>query len=155
MQKFKFNVLADYKQFEVRDAVATGDLSSAWTEQAVKELIAIVPGAIGIGTARNSYVPVELFILDSPPTENDLVWDQIVECGIEISSGRLQIIDGESYLGNIKEVEVDSGAYRVRVYYGELGSVSVDGLDGKDFYRIIIWKNSIDNSIRLIKPGKR
>jgi hypothetical protein len=51
---------------------------------------ALAPGTIGVGTARNMTVPVEVEVLDRPPGGEDLrAWDQVHECAIDLPSGRL------------------------------------------------------------------
>ena len=56
----RFELFADYFQFYLQDEAASGDLSDAWTPEAVEQLLAIGPGVIGVGTVRNVDVPVEI-----------------------------------------------------------------------------------------------
>jgi len=63
----RFNLFADYFQFYLQDEAASGDLSAAWTEEAVARLLAVAPGTVGIGTVRNMEVPVSLEIFASAP----------------------------------------------------------------------------------------
>ena len=58
--KHEFTLFADYFQFYLQDEAASGDLSEAWTVDAVDRLLAVSPGVIGIGTVRNMDVPVEV-----------------------------------------------------------------------------------------------
>ena len=61
MQKFEFELFADYFQFYIQDDnESLGDLSDSWTEEATTNLIAVSDGVIGIGTARNMDVPVTI-----------------------------------------------------------------------------------------------
>jgi hypothetical protein len=67
MATYNYNLFADCYQFYLQDEDADGDLSDSWNEQAVKNLLAVAPGTIGVGTVRNMDVPVEVEIRDSAP----------------------------------------------------------------------------------------
>jgi hypothetical protein len=68
MSSYRYILFADYFQFYLQDEKVDGNLSDAWTEQAVQDLLAIAPGTIGVGTVRNMDVPVEVELLQSTPT---------------------------------------------------------------------------------------
>ena len=58
---FQYDIFADYHQFYLQDDDQTfGDLSEAWTEEATERLLAVAPHVIGVGTVRNTTVPVSL-----------------------------------------------------------------------------------------------
>ena len=84
--EMQYTVFADYFQFYLQDELADGNLSDAWTEQAVKELLAIAPGTIGVGTVRNMDIPVDIEIVEETPTNDPDDWDHIMECGIDLPS---------------------------------------------------------------------
>ena len=66
MQCFELEIFADYFQFYIQDDnESVGDLSEAWTEEAVLKKLAITDGALGIGTARNMDVHVTVNIQES------------------------------------------------------------------------------------------
>jgi hypothetical protein len=69
----EFSIFADYFQFYIQDEAADGDLSDAWTDEAVERMLATEAGVVGIGTVRNMDVPVTVEILD---TESPLDLDQ-------------------------------------------------------------------------------
>jgi hypothetical protein len=89
MSSYRYNLFADYFQFYLQDEKASGDLSDAWSEEAVKNLLAVGPGAIAVGTVRNMDVPVEVELFVSPPAEAFDAWDQVNECDLEIRSGTI------------------------------------------------------------------
>ncbi len=64
MRHFEYELLADYFQFYLQDESADGSLGESWTEEAVARLLAVAPGAIGIGTVRNMQVPVIVEVLE-------------------------------------------------------------------------------------------
>jgi hypothetical protein len=154
MTKYTFEVFADYFQFYLADEGLEGDLSDAWTDEAVAQLLALVPGVIGVGTARNMDVPVEVQVLDQAPADHLVEWDQVNECTLEVPSGRIVVAGCTDYWPDAARVPVTPGTYRARVYYGDLNSVSENGLDGKDRYRIALWPAPAAPPLALISRAK-
>lgn len=139
MAEYRFKLFADYFQFYVQDEAAEGDLSNSWTDEAVKSLLALAPGTIGVGTVRNMDVPVTIDLRDNEPSVSLEEWDHATECTITISSGHLVIAGCTDYFPDAVRMNLKVGTYRARVLYGGLASVSDDGLDGQDRYKIILW----------------
>jgi len=140
MSSYSYSLFADYYQFYLQDEPVKGDLSDAWTNDAVSNLLAVAPGTIGVGTVRNMDVPVEVKIVESEPMETFDEWDQVNECDIEIQSGTIVIAGCTDYFPDAARIQVEPGSYRARLYYGQLNSLSEDGLDGDDHYRVVLWK---------------
>lgn len=138
----KFEVFADYHQFYIQDEPVDGDLSMAWTDEATAELLAVAPGVIGVGTVRDVEVPVEIEVLKSEPVLELDRWDRVNECSIAISSGKLVIAGCTDYFPDAKRIKLAPGVYRVRVLYGGLATVSEDGLEGEDHYKLQLWPGS-------------
>jgi len=145
-----YTLFADYFQFYLQDEEADGNLGDAWTEQAVSDLLALAPGTIGIGTVRNMDVPVDVEILGGPPREDLAQWDHVMECGIDVPSGRLVIAGCADYFPDAARLHIAPGTYRARIHYGDLDSLSDDGLDGDDHYKVVLWVSD-DMSRRVIK----
>ena len=139
MAKHSFELFADYFQFYLADEKWHGDLSDAWTDDAVAQLLAVAHGVVGVGTARNMDVPVEVEVVDHAPIDDLLGWDRVNECTLEVPSGQIVIAGCTDYWPDATRIPVTQGTYRARVYYGELDSVSEDGMDGADHYRIALW----------------
>lgn len=150
MVSHKFNLFADYFQFYIQDEQSKGNLSERWTEEAVKNMLALAEGIIGVGTVRNMIIPVEVAIWESEPTDNITKWDKINECDINIPSGKLVVTGCADYFPEAKRIVVKSGLYRARIYYGNLNSLSEDGLYGDDYYKIALWLSD-DTSVHIIK----
>jgi hypothetical protein len=75
VEKRHFTLFADYHQFYLQDELVTGDLSDSWTPEAASRLLAIAHGTIGVGTIRDTTVPVDVEISDTEPLESLGPWD--------------------------------------------------------------------------------
>jgi hypothetical protein len=131
-------VFADYQQFYLQDEQLEADLAEIWDERTSADMIATGPGVVGVCTARNYHVPVTVQVLDSEPEEDLGPWDHVAEASLEFPSGCLMVY-GPTEWPNVTRTEVEPGYYRVRVYYAGLETVSPNGIDGKDFYQVVLW----------------
>lgn len=138
MSSNKFKLFADYFQFYVQDENAKGDLSESWTKEAVANLLALAPGVIGVGTVRNMFVPVTVDVLDALPDLELSKWDHVVECDIEVPSGRLVVAGCTDYFPDAARIRVTPGHYRARITYGDLDRLSEDHLEGEDHYHVAL-----------------
>jgi hypothetical protein len=139
MRAFTFELFADYSQFYLQDESVDGNLSDSWTDEAVQRLLAIAPGTIGVGTVRAMTVPVVVELFDVEPGSDFGSWDHVTECSLEISSGRIVVAGCTDYFPDAARIETSPGAYRARISYGSLDSLSDDGLEGNDHYRVQLW----------------
>jgi len=138
MQRYEFEVFADYFQFYIQDEKATGDLSHGWTKEACDKMLAIAPHIIGIGTVRNMNVPVIIEIVNEEFNTDFSQWDRVNECEIEIFSGKLVVAGCTDYFPDATRIEIKPGLYHTIILYSNLDSISEDGLDGDDHYKIIL-----------------
>jgi len=155
MTAYNLELFADYFQFYVQDDDRTiGDLSSAWTPEAVDHLLAVGPGVVGVGTVRNMNVPVTIEIHDrEPPGDLDL-WEHVTECGLEVRTGRLVVAGCTDYFPDAKRIQVGPGIYKVRVSCGGLDTLSEDGLEGDDRYRLQLWPAQSIGSPQVVKQRR-
>lgn len=84
-------------------------------------------------------VPVTIEIRDGAPDEPLGEWDQMNECSIEITSGRLVVAGCTDYFPDAARIELPPGHYRARILYGDLETLSGDRLDGDDHYKVVLW----------------
>lgn len=84
-------------------------------------------------------VPVVVEITDSEPDANLSAWDHVNECSLDVPSGRIVIAGCTDYFPDAARIELAPGSYRARLYYGSLDSLSEDGLDGDDNYKVVLW----------------
>lgn len=140
MARHAFTLFADYHQFYIQDESADGDLSDAWSQEAEQRLLAVAPGVVGIGTARNVEVPVALELLEHEPPLEQENYDHIVECSLLVESGRIVIAGCTDYFPDAPRLQASPGTYRVRACYSGLGSISEDGSEGSDSYLLQLWE---------------
>jgi len=153
MWTHRFELFADYFQFYLQDESAEGNLGESWNQQAVRRLLALAPGTVGVGTVRNMTVPVTVQVRQSEPEEELARWDHVVECGIEVPSGRLVVAGCTDYFPDAARIEVRPGHYRVRVCYGGLNTLSEDGLEGDDHYKVVLWPAE-PAAVRVLKQWR-
>ena len=141
IMKYKFNFYTQYHQFYLCDktSLKNTDSNDFWTTEATDDRMAIKSDIIGVGTECYGTIRGELNVLDSVNNQFDTSkFDHIVEGGVEIKSGILQILDCPN--SNVElEVKIKPGTYRIRVYSSNLSSVIGD--EGDDYYKIEIWPN--------------
>jgi hypothetical protein len=140
MRQFEYELFADYFHFYLHDESAEGNLGERWTEEAVARLLAVAPCTVGVGTVRNMNVPVTVEVLDAEPHSDLDCWDHVTECSLEAPSGRIVIAGCTDYFPDAARIQVEPGAYRARISYGSLDTLSEDGLDGDDRYRVQLWQ---------------
>lgn len=147
---YTLTIWADYHQVFVRDEEAEEDIPDEWGKQLVEDMIAVATGIVGIGTARNTHVPVQISVFSTQPDDDFAGWDQVVEATIEVPSGRLIIAGPSDYLPDVQRLPVIPGVYRIRVYYGGLDTISEDGLKGNDRYQVFLWPDE-ESSLKILK----
>ncbi len=136
---FPFAFYTSHCQFYVYDKGSPAETGSDefWTESALDDRLALEKGILGVGTECYGPVKGELLLLEVANDEvNFEEYDHIVEAGLEVKSGIIQILDCPTS-GVELELEVTPGIYMVRIYSSNLASVVGD--EGDDFYKIEIW----------------
>jgi len=95
-------------------------------------------------------VPVVVEIADQAPDDDVAQWDQVNECSIDVPSGRLVVVGCTDYFPDAARIDLPPGSYRARIYYGSLGVLNPNGLEGDDHYRVVLW-NAPPSSVRVLK----
>ena len=142
MKPTKFELFADYFQFYIQDDDKQyGDLSEAWTQEAVDSLLAVAERTIGVGTVRNMDVTVFVSFVDEFPVLDLNEWDRINTSSLICETGRLVIAGCTDYFPDAKRFNVLPGKYEVVIGYKDLEKISDDGLDGEDSYHLFLKHN--------------
>lgn len=139
---FSLDFYTSHNQFYIFDKASGGNTDSDrfWTEEAYNDRLAIEDGILGIGTECYGPIKGEVVILSARNEQIDFdLYDHIVEGGIEIKSGTIQILDCPSSEVHL-ELSVKPDFYRARIY--SINLASVDGDEGEDSYKIEIWPAS-------------
>ena len=137
---FQYEIFADYHQFYLKDDdLSFGDLSEAWTQEATDRLLAVAPHVIGVGTVRNTTVPVSVVVHESQPKDSPDEWDHITTASLRIDTGRIVVAGCTDYYPDAARLEVAPGVYEVVICYSKLGSLSENGLDGEDSYHVHLF----------------
>jgi hypothetical protein len=139
---YKLNFYTSYHQFYISDKESPKktDADDFWTEESTYSRLAIGDGILGVGLECYGSFKGELILLDSGKDNIEYSqYDHIVEGGINVKSGILQVLDCPN--SNVElEVKVNPGKYRVRIYSLNIASVIDD--DGEDYYKIEMWSDT-------------
>lgn len=133
----RYTIFADYHQFYLWDHGTHPAAPTDYTKEDTVRRIKAAPFVIVVQPERNVDVPVEIAIKQKSPELGLDNWDHVAEASLALPSGMLEI--HECTGGSIDILTVPAGTYRVRAYYGGLGTLSDDGLDGEDHYRVVLW----------------
>ena len=150
MSRYELKLFADYHQFYIQDEDVDGNLSDAWTDEAVERLLAVAPGTVGIGTVRNVDVPVTIAVLEREPVLDADKFDHVVECSIAVKNGAMVAAGCTDYFPDAARIKVPPGPYRVRASFEGLDSVSDDELEGSDHYHLQLWPAAM-GSVQILK----
>lgn len=145
----RLELFADYFQFYVCDEAFKTDTGTIWDAATTDRMLALGEDLIAVGTARNMDVPVALEILDRAPPEDFESWDQVIECGVAIPSGKVIVFGCTENPDDAERLHVPPGSYAARVSYANLMTLSDDGLDGDDEYRVQLWPGVISEVVVL------
>lgn len=139
MQSYNLVIYASYFQFVVKDINSKEDISYLWNEGTARDLFVVGNEVIVVGTARDQMVPVSVEITENFNQDDDYEsFDQVIECGIPIPSGKLIVMGIMDYLPDVIPIVVLPGYYGIRVYYEGLNTISSDGLGGDDKYKVVL-----------------
>lgn len=149
LESRSFEVFADYHQFYLWDRDVEPMAPVDYDDVDVQRRLKVGPNVVIVQPLRNTTVPVTLEIHEAEPEFDPHKWDHIVEGSLQLPTGNLQV--HECTGGPVADVSLAPGSYRVRAFFG--GLCSVDGLDGDDHYKVVVWP-SIESDVRVIKEWR-
>ena len=137
MSLYQLQVFADYHQFYLWDAGVGPSAPGDYTAADIRRLVKVSPNVVVVQPVRNMTVPVDVEVHASDPGFDEGPWDHIVECSLDLPTGRLQIHEctGPDRLS----LSIAPGTYNIRVLFAGLDTLSDNGVDGFDRYRIDLW----------------
>ncbi|WP_157598037.1 MULTISPECIES: hypothetical protein [unclassified Rhizobacter] len=148
-QTVVFEVFADYNQFYVQDGGIFPDAPTDWTDVDVERRAKAAANVLVICPLRNATVPVTLEVFDSAPTIDLAGYDHVIRCSLDLPTGNLQV--HECTGGEVYSRAVPPGTYTVLALFSGLNSLSENGLDGEDSYRLVIWASRTPVSLEVLK----
>jgi len=139
-REYHLEVFADYYQFHIQEPGAAGESMTDWTAADVAVMAKVDFSVVALCPVRNMTVPVHLEIRDTEPVYDLEGVDHAIRCSLDLPSGELQVSEawGTEYL----RLRLPGGTYGLLALYCGLGTLSEDGLDGDDSYRVILWPSS-------------
>jgi hypothetical protein len=132
-----FDVFADYRQFYLWDLGMTNQAPEEYADEDIRRRIKAGPHVVVIQTERNTTVPVAVEVHDADPGVDLAEWNHVAEASLHLPTGQLQV--HECTGGPVAEFIVEPGWYRVRSLSGGLTTIDESGLEGGDYYRVILW----------------
>ncbi|TGD56540.1 hypothetical protein [Flavobacterium humi] len=152
MQKHQFNFYTQYNQFYLTsDNGSSLTQNNSWDEKDYVDRLSSLKNFIAYFSESYGDIKGELIVLEKPTKEIDYnKYDHIVETGISVESGLLQVLDCPNSSVEL-EVKLKPGNYRVRIYGSNFASVKENDLahdSDNDFYKIEVWPD--DNMERKV-----
>jgi hypothetical protein len=135
VQLHDLTLFADYYQFYLQDESADGNLSEAWSPEAVTRYLATGPGVVGVRTTSAAVVPVSIELWDTSPIEDFLAFWRVSECSLGIEGRSLVVAGCTEHLPDARRIAVLPGTYRVRVSFA--GSEAE--APTQERYRVQLW----------------
>jgi len=144
--RYKLDFFTSENQFYLCDSAFTGETgdTSFWTPAAYADRLATSKDKdiVGIGIESFGHVKAQLDVLDAASREKDFKkYDHVVEAGIRISSGILEVLDFPDHKIQLKAI-VTPGYYRIRVYSYDLRNINSEADEGTDHYKIELWSSN-------------
>lgn len=156
MLKVTFWHEPDGFQFYIQDPVAEiGDIGGEriYNELTQRRFVCGSNIAIICVVSEFSEIPVTVqYDQIALKPENFDEWDRVIEFSLETESKEIVFAscpDGPIY-GRFGTLEVNSGCYRLRLYYGGQNTVQPDGTTS-DYYLVQIWPDEMKGS-EILKP---
>jgi hypothetical protein len=137
MVRYELQLFADYFQIyledESRDRSDLGWLAPQHFEQGVADLFLVDSGKIVIMTVRNMTVPLTIEVTD---TLNEAHHEKLFKAADHV----LVVMGCTDYYPAAKRIPLEPDIYQCRIYYTGLDTLSQNGLEGDDKYRILLYR---------------
>ena len=154
LHRAELEVFADYHQFYVQDGEVFPNAPTEWSDADVERRVKVADNVVVVCPVRNMHVPVEIEVLTSEPSIELAAFDHVAMCSLALPSGHLQVHECSG--GERLSLSVPPGWYSVLVLFSQLGSLSDNGLEGSDRYRVVLWPG-VETALSIVKawPGEK
>lgn len=149
----KISFYTSYHQFYISDKSDNANIGSRnfWSQSSYERRLVIEQNTIGVSTSSYGNIHLEIKFLETKSEITDYnAYDHIVELGLEIKSGVLQILDCPNFSAMFEQ-KVPPSSYTLRIYYSNLDIDDED--EGVDSYKIEIW-DGFKKEITVLKQYK-
>ncbi len=140
------NVYASHHQFYLGDSgfdATTKDLPFLSDDRARRLSSGLDHDIIHVFTSRYGTVPLAIERRDQAPTDDLNDWDHVEDISLSVTSNGVKLVELFQEDGpRDPDYAVPAGAYRVRVYMGNLDGGVYSGED--DYYHIVLWPAPLD-----------
>ena len=138
---FEIDFTPQYNQFYLSSDKGDTALADGleWSEESYNDRLAVYEKFIVVYPESYGYVKGELYLLESLNSNIDFLnYDHIVEGGLSIESGILQILNCPN--SSIEfQCEILPGSYRIRIYFSSMAGYDSDEDESDDRCRIEVW----------------
>lgn len=147
---YPLDFYTQYNQFYIVDSEYKDSEKDIWADSALVNRLGVNENLLAVFTGSYGPIKGQLEIKNDGSNIGNLdEYDHVVEGKIDIDTGFLQVQDCPTS-SVVQEVELPSGLYNVRVY--SKGLTTVQGDEGNDFYRIVIWPAmNNDKKVKVLK----
>lgn len=156
----ELELFADYYQIHLFDDGSVSDLGDAWTDEAVRDGLAVATDTMAVGTTVNVNVAVTLEVLEVAPEDDDSAeFDHVVEGSLQVPSGQLIVMGCTDYEPEAARFGMAAGPVRVRVARSNLAEAERLDMDSDDDpatmerLRLQVWPAPLDDLV-VIKRWK-
>ena len=159
-------------QFAITDWDAPGEPGDLGSDTASMNRVVVSDDQLELSvlTARyGTHAKVLIDILDSEPSSDDSGWDHVIECNLNVPSGKIvlwttsgnTVFSAATREPEEAEISVTPALYRVRIHFGNLAAMdkrlaeneheystlyyggktipSDEDLDAMDYYHLMLW----------------
>jgi hypothetical protein len=148
------SVFADYYQFYLQPCDDGPVELPNWLDDTIEQVRLAASGhAIAVRTNSSKVVPVVIEVVDSAPDHDVSGWDHVVEANMDVSTECVALTSPSVLQSEAQRIVLPSGSYRVRVYFGGLGSDDTEA-ESAENYRIVLWSTKGNEPIEVIKALK-
>jgi hypothetical protein len=149
-----FRVCPDYHQFYLEDGGGPYDVPEDIRDEDLDRRVLVASSVIAVFTFDNNTVHGEVVLEEKEPELELDGWDHVVECGLNVTSGKLALRTPTCGPMLLKVTPVLNGVYKVRLHIRGLDQWTGEGedRDSLEFYRFVLWLP--DNDLRVLKQWR-
>ncbi|MFW2543626.1 hypothetical protein ACN2XU_13345 [Primorskyibacter sp. 2E107] len=132
-------LMAAYHQLYIMDHAAVEIAAERWSTDDLVRKAVFGGDHLIVFTARAMDVPLRVEVLPEAPPLELTGWDHIVDGAFRAGAGSAIVMGCMDHEPDAARLPLAPGVYRARVSMAGLDSLSEDGLDGEDRYRVQLW----------------